>query len=92
MMVKFGNIMISEYHLCYAHAVHLAMCDVLYKKREDLGERTFEIENISYEEEGEDIDESGDLIEVLDKALDLEFEGGIATNDMFHIDCAENNR
>ncbi|GFT21020.1 BED-type domain-containing protein [Nephila pilipes] len=72
MMVKFGKIMSCENHLCYAHAIHLAVCDVLYNKQIDLGENIVEIEDKSHEEE--DNDESEELIEDLDKALDLEFE------------------
>ncbi|GBN94477.1 hypothetical protein AVEN_144507-1 [Araneus ventricosus] len=41
-----------------------------YKKRMDLGESSVEIENISNEEEGKDIDESEKLIEDLEKASD----------------------
>ncbi|GBL96823.1 hypothetical protein AVEN_118946-1, partial [Araneus ventricosus] len=79
------KVMICEYHLCYAHSIQLVVCDVLYEKRVNLGESTIEIENISYEEEEENIDESEDLIEDLDKALDLEFGGRIATDAMLHI-------
>ncbi|GBL94499.1 hypothetical protein AVEN_235599-1 [Araneus ventricosus] len=77
MMVKFGKIMSYCYHLCYAHATHLVVCYVPYKKRVDLGESSVKIESISYEEE--DIDESEEIIEDLDKVLDLKFEGGIGT-------------
>ena len=45
--------------LCYEHAIHLAPCDVLYKNTENLGEITFEIENILQEE---DFDESEKLL------------------------------
>ncbi|GBL75323.1 hypothetical protein AVEN_194536-1 [Araneus ventricosus] len=41
---------------------------VLGEKRVDLVENTVDIENISYEKEGEDIDESEELIEDLVKA------------------------
>ncbi|GBN67236.1 hypothetical protein AVEN_168114-1 [Araneus ventricosus] len=50
--------------------------------RKDSGESTVELENIAHEEEEEDIDESEELIEYLGKALDLEFEVGIATDAM----------
>ncbi|GBM34073.1 hypothetical protein AVEN_225599-1 [Araneus ventricosus] len=63
MMVKFGKIRSCECHLCPAHVIHLAVCDVLYKKRVNSGESTVEIENMSYEEEVENIDESEELIE-----------------------------
>ena len=32
-MVKFGRCVDCEHQLCYAHAIHLAVCDVLYKKQ-----------------------------------------------------------
>ena len=82
--------MSCEYHLYYAHAIHLAVRDVLYKIRMDLGESTDEIENMSHEE-GENIDESEELIKDLDNALDLEFEDGIATDAMFQFAYAEEN-
>ena len=31
-MVKFGDISPAEYQGCYSHALHLAVCDVLYKE------------------------------------------------------------
>ncbi|GFS89091.1 uncharacterized protein TNCV_1258471 [Trichonephila clavipes] len=71
MMVKFGS---CEYHQCYAHAIHLAVCDVLYNKQIDFVENTVEVENKSHQEE--DNGESEELVEDLDKVLDLEFESG----------------
>ena len=32
LMVKFGKDTCPEHVTCYAHAIHLAVCDVLYKK------------------------------------------------------------
>ena len=32
-MAKFGQCVDCEHQLRYAHAMHLAVCDVLYKKR-----------------------------------------------------------
>ncbi|GFX69575.1 uncharacterized protein TNCV_1769441 [Trichonephila clavipes] len=88
MMVKFGKIMSCEYHLCYAHAIHLAMCDVLYNKQIDLVENTVEVEDKSHEE---DNGESEELVEDLDKALDLEFESAVGTDALFHVTYAEKN-
>ncbi|GFW61210.1 uncharacterized protein TNCV_434341 [Trichonephila clavipes] len=85
MMVKFGKIMSCEYHLCYAHDIQLAVCDVLYNKQIDLVENT-EVEDKSNEE---DNDESEELVEDLDKALDLEFESGVGTDALFHATCCE---
>ncbi|GBN47037.1 hypothetical protein AVEN_123264-1 [Araneus ventricosus] len=85
MMVKFRKIISSEYHLCYAHTIHLAVCNVLYKKRVHVEESTVQIENISYEEEGDDRNIGDEeLIEYLDEELDLEFDAVIAVYAMFH--------
>ncbi|GFU48021.1 uncharacterized protein TNCV_4968041 [Trichonephila clavipes] len=86
MMVKFGKIMSCQYHLCYAHAIHLAVCDVLYNKEIDLVENTVEVEDKSNEDNGE-----SDELEDLDKALDLEFESGVGTDALFHVTYAEKN-
>ncbi|GFX71065.1 BED-type domain-containing protein [Trichonephila clavipes] len=86
MMVKFGS---CEYHLCYAHAIRLAVCDVLYNKQIDLVENTVKVEDKSHEEE--DNGESEELVEDLDKALDLEFESGVGTHALFHVTYAEKN-
>ncbi|GFX51695.1 uncharacterized protein TNCV_5013981 [Trichonephila clavipes] len=88
MMVKFGKIMSCEYHLCYAHAIHLAVCDMLYNKQIDLVENTVEIEDKSHEEGN---GESEELVEDLDKALDLEFESDVGTDALFHVTYAEIN-
>ena len=32
-MAKFGRCVDCEHQQCYAHAIHLAVCDVLYKKQ-----------------------------------------------------------
>ncbi|GFS80610.1 uncharacterized protein TNCV_3870311 [Trichonephila clavipes] len=88
MMVKFGKIMSCEYHLCYAHAIHLALCDVLYNKQIDLVENTVEVEDKSHEE---DNGESEELVEDLDKALDLEFESGVGTDALYHVTYGEKN-
>ncbi|GFX30942.1 uncharacterized protein TNCV_4146501 [Trichonephila clavipes] len=87
MMVKFGKIMSCEYHLCYVHAIHLAVCNVLYNKQIDLVENTVEVEDKSHEEE--DNDASEELVEDLDKTLDLEFESGVGTDALFHVTYAE---
>ena len=33
LMVKFGKNACPEHVICYAHAIHLAVCNVLYKKK-----------------------------------------------------------
>ncbi|GBM41147.1 hypothetical protein AVEN_4170-1 [Araneus ventricosus] len=91
MTASFGKTMSYEYHLYYVNAIHMPVCDVLYKKIANLRESTVERENISHEK-GENIDESEELIENFDKVLDLEFEGGIAADAMFYIAYAERIR
>ncbi|GFT55746.1 DUF5641 domain-containing protein [Trichonephila clavipes] len=53
----------------------------------DLVENTVEVEDKSHEEE--DNGESEELVEDLDKALDLEFESGVGTGALFHVPYAE---
>ncbi|GBN54917.1 hypothetical protein AVEN_166910-1 [Araneus ventricosus] len=60
-VVKFGKRISCENHLYYVNAIHMPVCDVLYKKMVNLGESTVEIENRSHEKEGENIDESEEL-------------------------------
>ncbi|GFX63328.1 uncharacterized protein TNCV_3619311 [Trichonephila clavipes] len=50
------------------------MCDVLYNKQINLVENTVEVEDKSHEE---DNGESEELVEDLDKSLDLAFESGL---------------
>ncbi|GFU63079.1 uncharacterized protein TNCV_4123191 [Trichonephila clavipes] len=81
-MVKFGKIMSCEYHMCYAHTIHLAECDVLNNKQVDLVVNAVEVEDKSHEE---DNGEREELVEDLDKALDLELESGVGTDALFHV-------
>ena len=37
-MVKFGKIIDCDQQLCYAHGIHLAVCDVLYRKMDTVVE------------------------------------------------------
>ncbi|GFX75944.1 uncharacterized protein TNCV_2239151 [Trichonephila clavipes] len=75
--------MSCEYHLCYAHVIHLAVGDVLYNKQIDLVDNTVEVEDKSHEEE--DNGESEELAE------DLEFESGVGIDALFHVTYAEKN-
>ena len=71
MMVKFGKIIGCAHHMCYAHAIHLAVCDVLYKKQVDLTESANEIEEDNIHESEEETDEFEELREDLSHALDM---------------------
>ena len=57
-MKKCGDMSASEYQGCYSHALHLAVCDVLYSKRTGNGSLTEE-SDAEPREEG-DNDEDGD--------------------------------
>ncbi|CAL9683679.1 unnamed protein product [Knipowitschia caucasica] len=70
-MVKFGRLVLPELQLCYAHAVHLAVTDVLYRRvhREELAdvpERVMETESEEEEDSGPESDE--DSAECVDGA------------------------
>ena len=41
-MKKFGRLSSIEHQLCYDHGLHLAVCDVLYKKSNPLGTKCVE--------------------------------------------------
>ncbi|GFX67125.1 hypothetical protein TNCV_590411 [Trichonephila clavipes] len=56
--------------------------------RGDLVENTVEVEDKSHEE---DNDESEEVVEDLNKALDLEFDSGVGTDALFHVTYAEKN-
>ncbi|GFU96061.1 uncharacterized protein TNCV_3776011 [Trichonephila clavipes] len=56
---------------------------------DNLVENTVEVEDKSYEEE--DNDESEELVEDLDKELDLKFESGVGTDALFHVTYGEKN-
>lgn len=52
-MVKFGRLVLPELQLCYAHAVHLAVTDVLYRRDVPVPDR--DIESETSEEENSDL-------------------------------------
>ncbi|XP_045128679.1 uncharacterized protein LOC123516756 [Portunus trituberculatus] len=56
-MVKFGKLIKTCHHMCYAHGIHLAVCDVLYKKTND-NLVSLERRNVTYlqEEEADDVE------------------------------------
>ena len=55
-MVKFGRCVDCEHQLCYAHAIHLAVCDVLYKKQAFHETNVTEVES-SAETDAEELEE-----------------------------------
>ncbi|XP_063841155.1 uncharacterized protein LOC135089507 [Scylla paramamosain] len=56
-MVKFGKLVKTCHHMCYAHGIHLAVCDVLYKKT-DGNLVSLERRNVTHlqEEEADDVE------------------------------------
>ena len=65
-MVKFGKLIDSEHQLCYAHGVHLAVTDILYRKCHEITH----VDATSEEDEEDDSDDE----ELLDGGLQCEFE------------------
>lgn len=60
-MVKFGRLVLSELQLCYAHAVYLAVTDVLYRRGDDHREELVDVpERVIESEEEEDSDPESD--------------------------------
>ena len=64
-MVKFGRCVDCRHQLCYAHAIHLAVCEFLYKKQRchetDATERDSSAEIDAEELEEDDCQETEDL-------------------------------
>ena len=64
-MVKFGQCVDCEHQLCYAHAIHIAVCDALYKKQTlnetDLTERKSSAKTDAEELEEDDFQETEHL-------------------------------
>ena len=56
-MVKYGTLIEPEQQLCYAHGIHLAVCDFLYSKTTNLFEALSPDDGTMYELNGE-IDDS----------------------------------
>ena len=55
-MVKLGRCVKCEHQLCYAHAIHLAVCDVLYRKQ--TYHETDDTEKLSAEADAEETEDS----------------------------------
>ncbi len=60
MMVKFGRETKPLHVICYAHAIHLAVCDVLYKKPEQKPSEMFLSDALTTEHNDEEEDEDVD--------------------------------
>lgn len=70
-MVKFGRLIECDHQLCYAHGIHLAVCDVLYKKSATPIVATFSEE---LHPEDENVDFAGEDEEDLNTVVDLDTE------------------
>ncbi|GFX45187.1 uncharacterized protein TNCV_3432351 [Trichonephila clavipes] len=84
---EFG--IITEKHIVACVTDGASMMVKFGKIMSYLVENTVEVEDKSHEEE--DDGESKELVEDLDKALDLEFESGVGTDALFHVSYAEKN-
>ena len=76
-MEKIGNDSPTEHQLCFAHAIHLAIADVIYKKQDDNNNQ-----NVTDEDLDDDSDENFDIFsddnedenEVIEQAPNLVLE------------------
>ena len=59
-MIKVGKLYDAEQELCYAHAIHLAVTDILYKKSKNSEKSGNEVENSEKEEENSESEEDFD--------------------------------
>ena len=62
-MVKFRKETCSEYVTCYAHAIHLAVCDVLYKKTQHSKDFIRLVDDCESDTENDSITECEDCFE-----------------------------
>uniref|UniRef100_A0A8D8YA29 BED-type domain-containing protein n=1 Tax=Cacopsylla melanoneura TaxID=428564 RepID=A0A8D8YA29_9HEMI len=69
-MLKVGKLLPVKHQLCFAHGIHLAVCDVLYKKKSQDDTEMIELQDIVGI--GEDVD---DVLESLDS-----LESGLTVN------------
>lgn len=88
-MVKVGRLINCEHHLCYAHGIHLAVCDVLYKKTSG------SVSDMNMNEDSESEEEIENCDHDFDTAVDFETEensflGTMEINDRI-CDDHENN-
>ena len=68
-MKKLGNISPSEYQLCFAHAIHLAVVDVIYKKK--VKNNNLSTNDKDIVDDFDDDDEEEEQNEINDQAADL---------------------
>lgn len=70
-MVKFGRIIDCDHQLCYAHGIHLAVCDVLYRKTDTVVEAPAAVgENVTEVEDCDEFGDEGDLSTPLELVTD----------------------
>ena len=66
-MVKFGKIIDCDHQLCYAHGIHIAVCDVLYRKMDTIVEAPSAVgENANEDEVCDEFGDEGDLTKSLE--------------------------
>ena len=76
-MEKFGKIINCDHLLCYAHVIHLSVCDVLYRKTDTVVEAPSAAgENANEDEVCDEFGDEGDLTTSLEMVTsDLETVG-----------------
>ena len=57
-MKKFGRLIPCEHNLCYAHTIHLAVCDVLYKKKSSETDESQDEDTITEDNDDFELDEN----------------------------------
>jgi hypothetical protein len=88
-MVKFGRLIACDHNLCYAHGIHLAVCDVLYRKTDTIVDAMMEetVEQTRRHSDGGDEDEDNDFSMNIDSEVecggncDVEIDINLDVND-----------
>ena len=60
-MVRFGHLINSLYHICYPHAIHLAVGDVLYVKPTEISNQINNFEINDSEDDSEEVNQGEEL-------------------------------
>ena len=66
-MTKVGKLIDAEQQLCYAHAIHLAVTDVLYKKSPSSKNLESEEKNYENEEDSDQDDSDGEGLKIINR-------------------------
>lgn len=83
-MTKFGRLSTNEFQACYQHAIHLAVCDVLYSKKKDNANTTAENETDNNDGDDDNEEQQDEDTEDYEVAASTE-----STNDNYALDETE---